>query len=80
MNVIEIADKYIARDGSVPKTENGNRRLCIADIDDISAVAQFLAYQDNGEMSGGVKGAEAWLAFCRIVGLPAGEFRKVILD
>jgi len=80
MNAAGIADKYITRDGKTPKTEDGERRICLADVSDIITVANFLAYQDNGEMSGGVKGGEAWIAFCRIIGLPAGEFRDVIRD
>ena len=79
MDPATIADKYIPRDG----TSDGPRlsfRLCKAEIGDISTVARFLAYQENTEWSGGVKGGEAWLAFCRIVGLPAGEFRKVITE
>ena len=80
MSAREIADKYIARDGKSPQTENGQQRLCLADIGDIITVARFLAWQEDNEWRGGVRGAEAWLAFCRIVGLPAGEFRQVVKD
>ena len=74
-----VADRYVGRDGRKPPANAGRGlRECLASVDDIVTVAKFLGYQEASDMSGGVKNGEAWLAFCRIVGLPAGEFRQVV--
>ena len=75
-----IADRYIARDGGPPKTSGTGARICVADAGDIIKLATYLGYTPKDETFGGVQNAEAWLAFCRIVGLPADEFRRVVTE
>lgn len=73
----KIADRYIARDGKAPTPESEKMRPCLASTTDIITVATFLGWHDR-DFFGGVNNDEAWLAFCRIVGFPAGEFKEVI--
>ena len=80
MDVQKIADRYVARDGSRPLASRAadGHRLCRATLDDIQTLGSFLAWQDDDRMQGGVRSAQAWRAFCRILNLPAGEFRDVM--
>lgn len=64
--VKRVADRYIARDGGM----TGPQRAAERHAKDVVAVAAFIAWQEDGEIWGGVKKEEALAAFCRIVKLP----------
>lgn len=47
-------------------------------IEDTLSVAAFIAWQDPGEIYGGVKREEAFEAFCRLMGLDPWTLDKII--
>ncbi|EFO31367.1 putative aminoglycoside phosphotransferase [Roseibium sp. TrichSKD4] len=72
MSVETIADKYMERGGYA----HGERKHRAPE--DMLAVASFIAWFDDGELSGGVRAKEAFEAFCRLADLSPVKLRKVI--
>jgi len=69
-----LADKYIGRNGEHLPIPDSQR------TDDILAVVSFLGHCDPSEIYGGVFAHEAFLAFARIISVPAHELRKILTD
>lgn len=46
--------------------------------DDLLKVGSFIAYHDERHMVGGYTAAEAWAAFCNIMGFDPHGFRAVV--
>jgi hypothetical protein len=67
-----LADKYIGRNGEHLPVPDSQR------TDDILAVTSFLGWCEADELWGGVRADEAFLAFARILNIPAHELRKIL--
>jgi len=78
MDAKRLADRYIARDGTQPTRERPieGSGWSSRQIDDLMKVADFLLWQPDGEIMGGVKAAEALASFERLMGFPPGLLAK----
>jgi hypothetical protein len=80
----EIADKYIAPDGSEPKPDVVYVKTIRKELADqgktgmVIAVARFIAWHDDKHMQGGYTAKQAWAAFCAILDISDDDkFRKI---
>jgi hypothetical protein len=85
MDAKSIADKYIAPDGSKPKTGEVYVKTIIKELADqdkismLTVVANFIAWHDVADMYGGYTADEAWKALCCILDLTDGDkFYKIV--
>lgn len=69
----DIADKFISRGG---RTAEYSRTDYVADM---VTAASFLAWaEDDGAMFGGETAKDAFMAFCRLLDVPAVKLRKTV--
>lgn len=74
-----IADKYIGRDGGPPAPDGvSERELPKSVVDDMCCVGSYLVWQDSKDLWGGVRQAEAWTAFCRLLNVNEDALRKAL--